>query len=111
MEVHQGALRVMEIPPANTIEEAAVILRYRSPTVIYTLLEAGELRSSVVGGKRLITGESIAELLRKGEQQVYAPTRESPKTLHLRKVAADADTPPNPATKKNAAGDKITKVA
>lgn len=81
------ALRVQEIPPANTVEEAAVWLRFKSPTTVYSLLEDGKLKSIVIGGKRLVTGASIIELLHASEQQTYARTRESPKKRNNRERA------------------------
>lgn len=87
---HTASTNVLAIPTVCTIEEAADILRRKSPTSLYPMLEAGLLKSTVVGGRRLIVGSSIAELLRKGEQESYAPTRVSPKTLHLAAEAAEA---------------------
>lgn len=75
---HNPSPHVMVIPALSTIPEAASILRFKSPTSVYEMLEAGKLRSSVIGGKRLIVGQSIVELLRESEQQEYSPSRASP---------------------------------
>ena len=77
--------RVQEIPVNATVEETAFILRFRSPIKVYDLLESGRLRSVVIDGRRTITGESIAELLRANQQEIYMPTRQSPRK---RRVAA-----------------------
>ncbi|MBX9905510.1 MAG: hypothetical protein K2Y31_14245 [Burkholderiales bacterium] len=74
----QTRIRVQEIPAAVTILDAGKLLGLKSPVPVYSLLREGKLRSTIVRSKRLITGESIAELLRSGEQAVYSATRETP---------------------------------
>ena len=69
----QGAVHVEAIPAAATVVEAAHLLR-SSRSRIYELMEQGELRSFSLGRKRLISGESIAALIRAREHQVYTPT-------------------------------------
>ena len=65
-------VRVQEIPAAATIDEAAHLLR-TSRNTVYQLLEAGALRSFSLGRKRLVSGNSIAQLMRDCEQETYAP--------------------------------------
>ncbi len=74
----QTRIRVQEIPPVVTLLEAGRLLGLKSPVPVYSLLREGKLRSTIVRSKRLITGASIVELLRSGEQTVYSATRETP---------------------------------
>lgn len=77
--VSPHTITVREIPPLVTISEAGELLRFRSAKPIYDMLFSGELRSTIIRSKRLITGESISAVLRSGEQATYAATRESPR--------------------------------
>lgn len=76
---NETVLRVQEIPPAATIETTGKILNLTSPASIYELLRSGKLRSIVIGGKRLISGESIVALLRESEQKTYERIHQSPR--------------------------------
>ena len=67
--------QVQQIPVAATVDEAAHLLR-TSRSRVYELLEANELRSFLLGRKRLVCGESIAALMREREQHAYAATCE-----------------------------------
>jgi excisionase family DNA binding protein len=91
----QPLAHVQEIPLLSSIREAAKLLGLESDETMYKLLRNGELSSVLIGGRRRITGESIAKLLRASLQQEYQASRQSP----------------NPAARKNAAGGKIAKVA
>jgi excisionase family DNA binding protein len=66
-------VRVTEIPATATVEEAAQILRC-SRAKTYSLLAAGELDSYTIDRRRIITGASIAALIRRRMQSAYAPT-------------------------------------
>lgn len=79
MQNVESRIRVQEIPAAVTIPDAGKLLGLKSPVPVYSLLREGKLRSTIVRSKRLITGESIAEVLRSGEQETYSATRESPR--------------------------------
>ena len=71
------AVRVQHIPLSNTVQGAASLLNIGT-TAIYELLQSGELKSFTLGRRRLITGESIADLIRRNQQTDYAPTCDSP---------------------------------
>jgi excisionase family DNA binding protein len=71
-------IRVQEIPVAASVDEAAHLLRI-CRTNVYPLIAAGELKSFILGRRRLITGESIARLMRSRQQAEYTPTCDAPR--------------------------------
>jgi excisionase family DNA binding protein len=71
------AFRVQEIPISNTVKQAAALLQV-GITTVYGLLQTGELKGFSLGRKRLITGESIAELLRVRVQAGYERLGDAP---------------------------------
>lgn len=62
-----------------TIAEACAMLRIRSPKSIYEMLESGQLRTVVIGHRRLIPRESVEQVIREGEQITYKAIRPSPR--------------------------------
>lgn len=68
-------VRVQDLPAAATVDETAQLLR-TSRSTVYGLFETGELKSFSLGRKRLVSGASIAQLMRDREQESYTPTCE-----------------------------------
>jgi hypothetical protein len=54
----------------HSIKEARVLLGGISPTTLYKLLHSGELASVVIGARRFISADAIAELVRKSTTTV-----------------------------------------
>jgi excisionase family DNA binding protein len=69
---------VAPIPVSLSVADAAELMGECNAT-IYTLLQAGELRSFPIGRRRRVIGASIAALIRRREQVKYAPTCASPR--------------------------------
>jgi excisionase family DNA binding protein len=57
------------VPALLTVDEAVELLRLGRSTV-YELIETGELRSYVIGGRRLIPLEALRDLI---DRSAYSP--------------------------------------
>jgi len=53
-----------ELPRTYTVEEVAKILNYKNPESVRRLIKAGKIPAIRVGGRYLVTDETLQRLLR-----------------------------------------------